>query len=97
MEPKHEITICLGSSCFSRGSKEVMNAVKAWLKEHNFEEAVFFHGDLCMGKCENGPILVVNDKVYSEVKEEMVYNILDESLGEETPLNPPEGGENMNQ
>ena len=45
------------------------------------EESVFFHGDLCRSRCENGPILVVNDKVFSKMKKEMVDEILDESLG----------------
>ena len=84
MEPKHEITICLGSSCFSKGSKEVMKTIKSWLKNHDMEETVFFHGDLCMGKCEKGPMLVVNDKVFSEIKEDMVDEILnDEFIGNE--------------
>jgi NADH:ubiquinone oxidoreductase subunit E len=81
MKQKHEITICLGSSCFARGSKEILKAVKLWLREHEMEESVFFHGDLCRGRCENGPILVVNDKVFSKMKKEMVDEILEESFG----------------
>ena len=45
------------------------------------EESVFFHGDLCRGRCEEGPILVVNDKVFSKMKDDMVDEILEESLG----------------
>ncbi len=55
-----------------------MKAVTSWLKKHDMEDVVFFHGDLCMGKCEKGPMLVVNDKVFSEVKEDMVDEILND-------------------
>ncbi len=78
MEEKHEIVICLGSSCFSRGSKEILNSVKKYLKDHDLEDRVFFHGQLCMGKCEKGPNLVIDDKTYNEVNVESVTGILDD-------------------
>jgi NADH:ubiquinone oxidoreductase subunit E len=78
---KHEITICLGSSCFSRGSKDVLKAVKSYLKEHSLEDDVFFHGQLCSGQCEKGPNITINDKQFHEVNEENVIGILDEVFG----------------
>lgn len=48
MNYKHDITICLGSSCFSRGNKSVLEIVKTFLKEHNLESEVFFMA-ICVG------------------------------------------------
>ncbi len=76
METKHEIVICLGSSCFSRGNKDVLEVVKAFLKEHSLTAEVFFHGDLCGGKCEEGPVLLIDDQRFSNVTVENVYEIL---------------------
>jgi len=76
MEARHEIVICLGSSCFSRGNKDVLPIIKAYLEERNLNAEVFFHGDLCGGKCEEGPVLRINDKLFSNVTVENVYEIL---------------------
>jgi len=81
MSHKHEITICLGSSCFSRGSKDVLRTVKAYLKDHGLEDEVFFHGQLCSGQCEKGPNMKVNDIDYHEVNPENVIDILNKAFG----------------
>lgn len=76
MDTKHEIVICLGSSCFSRGNKDVLEVVKDFLKKHQLNAEVFFHGDLCGGKCEEGPVLKIDEKLFSKVTVENVYEIL---------------------
>ncbi len=82
MASKHEITICLGSSCFSRGSKDVLRTIKRYLQEKDLEDEVFFHGQLCSGQCEKGPNMRIDDKDYHEVNEENVIGILDEVFEE---------------
>ena len=82
MASKHEITICLGSSCFSRGSKDVLRTIKRYLQEKDLEDEVFFHGQLCSGQCEKGPNMRIDDKDYHEVNEDNVIEILDEVFEE---------------
>ena len=82
MASKYEITICLGSSCFSRGSKDVLRTIKRYLQEKDIEDEVFFHGQLCSGQCEKGPNMRIDDKDYHEVNEENVIGILDEVFEE---------------
>lgn len=76
MDNKCEITICLGSSCFSRGNKEVLQVIKSFIAEHNLDSEVFFHGDLCGGHCDEGPVLKIDDTLYSRVSVDNVYEIL---------------------
>ncbi|MBS2100159.1 (2Fe-2S) ferredoxin domain-containing protein [Carboxylicivirga linearis] len=76
MDSKSEITICLGSSCFSRGNKEVLQVIKKFLEEHNLVDQVFFHGDLCGGRCAEGPVLKIDNTLYSKVSVDNVYEIL---------------------
>ncbi len=78
MQNEHTITICLGSSCFARGNKEILNVVKRFLAKHKLEESVFFRGELCTGNCENGPILKIDDETYSQVNSDNVFQILNE-------------------
>ncbi len=74
---KKEIVICLGSSCFSRGNKNTVKIIKDYIKEHQLEDKVFFHGNHCYGNCENGPILKVDNKEYQNITPENVMYLLD--------------------
>ncbi len=78
MQPKHEIIICLGSSCFSRGSKNILKTIKTYLNENNLEDEVFFHGQLCMGMCEKGPNMKIDNREFHGVNEENVIGILND-------------------
>lgn len=76
MQSEHSITICLGSSCFARGNKEILAIVKKFISEHNLEESVFFRGELCTGNCEKGPVLKVDEELHGNVDPDEVYDIL---------------------
>lgn len=81
MAEKIEITICLGSSCFSRGNGKTLKAINAFLEENKLKDKVFFHGELCTGNCAKGPILKVDDQLYEEIDSESVIKILSEVFG----------------
>ncbi len=74
---KKEIIICLGSSCFSRGNKQTVQLIKDYLKEHQLEDQVFFHGNHCTGNCADGPIVIVDGKTYQNVSPDNAIYLLD--------------------
>ena len=74
---KREIVICLGSSCFSRGSKKTVQLIKDYIKDQQLEDKVFFHGNHCYGNCENGPIIKIDDKEYQNVSPDNVIFLLE--------------------
>ena len=63
MSNRIEIVICLGSSCFSRGNKQMLKAIQTYLKENNLCDKVNFHGGHCFGNCADGPSIKVNGKL----------------------------------
>lgn len=73
---KTEIVICLGSSCFARGNKHIVELIKNYLKENKLEDNVYFHGNHCFGHCQNGPLLKINDHIHTEINEDKVFEIL---------------------
>ncbi|MDY6801546.1 MAG: NAD(P)H-dependent oxidoreductase subunit E [Bacteroidota bacterium] len=75
---KKEIIICLGSSCFSRGNKQTVQIIKQYIKDHQLEDKVYFHGSHCFENCENGPTIKVDDKVYQNVTSDNIIYLLDE-------------------
>lgn len=64
---KIEITICLGSSCFSRGNKNTLRVIDDFLKKNDLKKYVHFRGNHCFGLCEQGPILKIDDQTLTQV------------------------------
>jgi NADH:ubiquinone oxidoreductase subunit E len=74
---KKEIIICLGSSCFSRGNKQTVQLIKQYIKDHQLEDKVYFHGSHCFGNCEHGPTIKVDDREYQNVSPDNIIYLLD--------------------
>jgi NADH:ubiquinone oxidoreductase subunit E len=51
------LTICLGSSCFTRGNDENLPRLQAFLKRKGLEDKVALRGARCEGRCQHGPNL----------------------------------------
>ncbi|MFO7617089.1 MAG: (2Fe-2S) ferredoxin domain-containing protein [Bacteroidales bacterium] len=78
---KTDIAICLGSSCFARGNRKLVQAVRQFLASHHLEERVFFHGAHCFGECRSGPNLKIGETLYPAIDEEKVQVILKDYFG----------------
>ncbi len=75
-----ELQICLGSSCFSRGNREVVALVKEYLKKHHLDDKVVFRGARCMGNCSKGPNMTINGRLTENVTPSMIEEILNREL-----------------
>jgi len=73
-----EITLCMGSSCFSRGNKKTLHFIQDYLRETGRLNQVTFKGSHCFGHCEHGPMLKINETQFNHVTENNVVNILDQ-------------------
>lgn len=63
------LTICIGSSCHLKGSKTVAQLFEQLLDEHKLRDKVNFYATFCMGNCQNGISVSIDDKVYSVTPE----------------------------
>lgn len=79
-EPQTVITICMGSSCFSRGNKQVLPIIKEYLAERGLAPELVFKGSHCMKTCEHGPVVQINDDTYQQVDPSNIVDILDKAL-----------------
>ena len=73
--------ICLGSSCFSRGNKDVVMFIKEYLRNNHLEDKVVFKGARCMGLCSNGPNLIINGVSAQGVTLSKIESILEKEFG----------------
>ena len=59
------ITICIGSSCHIKGSRQVVEQLQHLIAENNLGDKVELGGTFCMGKCQQGVCVTVDDEFYS--------------------------------
>ena len=81
LEKELNITVCLGSSCFARGNEERLNFIEKYVEENNLDAKIDITGSRCEGKCAQGPNITINGKLYSNITDEKLKEILDKVRG----------------
>lgn len=64
-----KITVCIGSSCHIKGSRQVVEQLQHFIAENQIGDKVELGGTFCMGKCQQGVCVTVNDSFYSVTPE----------------------------
>ena len=64
-----KITVCIGSSCHIKGSRPVVEQLQRLIAENGVSEKVELGGTFCMGKCQSGVCVTVNDEFHSVTPE----------------------------
>ena len=64
-----KITVCIGSSCHIKGSRQVVEQLQQLIAANELGEKVELGGTFCMGKCQQGVCVTVNDAFFSVTPE----------------------------
>jgi NADH:ubiquinone oxidoreductase subunit E len=77
---KYLIRACLGTSCYVRGGKEVLESLKKNLGidiDETTEDRLFsLKVGRCFGACGLAPVIMINDDIYRRVKPSKIGEIL---------------------
>ena len=60
-----KVTVCIGSSCHIKGSRQVVEQLQNLIAEHDLKDKVELGGTFCMGKCQEGVCVTVDDRFFS--------------------------------
>ena len=74
-----KITVCIGSSCHIKGSRQVVEQLQQLIAEHGLKDRVELGGTFCMGKCQQG-VCVTVDNAFFSVTPEGVSSFFDENI-----------------
>ena len=59
------VTICIGSACHLKGSREIIQRLQELVKEHGVSDKVDLNGAFCTGNCVNGVCVTVDGTLFS--------------------------------
>ena len=64
-----KITVCIGSSCHIKGSRQVVEELKYLIAQNGLKDKVELSGTFCMGKCQEGVCVTVDNAFFSVAPE----------------------------
>ena len=81
---KYNISICLGTACFVKGSQKIMDRLQERLKikpGETTEDGLFsIEETRCVGACGLAPVFTVNGEVYGKATVQKLDQVLDELM-----------------
>ena len=60
-----KITVCIGSSCHIKGSRRVVEQLQQLIADNKLEEKVELGGTFCLGQCQKGVCVMVDEGFHS--------------------------------
>lgn len=59
------VQVCVGSSCYIKGSQDIIELLKKAVADHHLEDEITLAGSFCTGKCNRIGVSVTVDDVVS--------------------------------
>lgn len=76
MNSRHEITLCMGSSCFARGNGDHVKLIQRFIQNHGCDTSVSLKGCLCQDCCSEGPVIVIDGTRYTQIDPTTLQDLL---------------------
>lgn len=76
----HQLAVCVGSSCHLRGAYHVIEEFKRLIAEHLMEEQVNLKACFCLGECQEGVSIQLDDQVFHGLTREKIAAFYEEHL-----------------
>ena len=60
-----KITICIGSSCHLKGSRQIVEQMQTLIANNKLQEKIELAGAFCMGNCTEGVCVKIDEETFS--------------------------------
>lgn len=64
-----KVVVCIGSSCHIKGSRQVVEQFQSLIADNNLGDKVDLGGTFCLGNCQAGVSVMVDDVIHSVTPE----------------------------
>lgn len=79
---KHVVSVCLGTACYLKGSKAVVDTLHEEIGvapgETTTDRRFHLQAVRCLGCCGQAPVMTVDQRIYGKLVSEQIGNILGE-------------------
>ena len=79
-EKKLEINVCVGTSCYLKGSQTILHKLLHHIDKNNLKDNVDVSATFCMEHCDKGPTLKIGDTVIEHCDYEKARKVMIEEL-----------------
>lgn len=74
------IQVCVGSSCFLRGSKKIIAEIEQLIEHYQLEDLVTLKGNFCLERCNEGSTVMIGDKIFTGVAIDNVTELFEKEV-----------------
>ncbi|MGL5540335.1 MAG: (2Fe-2S) ferredoxin domain-containing protein [Erysipelotrichaceae bacterium] len=74
------IEICVGSSCFIKGSSEVVRVFQDQVQTHQLGHKVEMRGSFCLGHCMNGVCMRIDGRYIDHVYPDCAVEVFEKEV-----------------
>jgi NADH-quinone oxidoreductase subunit G len=78
---KVAVSVCLGTSCFLRGSESLLRGLMRHTEENGLEKVVDIRGHFCLEQCDSGPSVTINGERIEQCTLEWARSLVDSEVG----------------
>jgi len=77
---KIEIRVCVGTSCYLKGSHDILRRVAEYVKAKSLQDQVQVKATFCFEKCDKGPTVKIGDATIRYKNEEQLFGEIEKIL-----------------
>lgn len=74
------IQVCVGSSCFLRGSKNVIAEIESLIAHYQLDDIVTLKGNFCLERCSDGVTVKIGEKTFTKVTGESIVDLFENEV-----------------
>ena len=75
------VQVCVGSSCYLKGSQEIVELLEKGVKDNSLEDEVVLVGSFCIGRCNRlGVTVQVDDDVYEGITRDNFRDFFNDNI-----------------
>jgi NADH-quinone oxidoreductase subunit G len=79
-QAKLDVRVCVGTSCYLRGSQDILHALLHRVDKHGLAAAVEVLATFCFEQCQHGPSVSVGSRVLAKAGIDQVWTVIQEEL-----------------
>ncbi len=75
------IQICIGSSCYLKGSQELVSMFQNEIERYNLSEEITLAGSFCIGRCNReGVTVLIDDEIFTGVTKDIFKDFFNDHV-----------------